>query len=371
MVTHKTIKKSFFEIFNSIQSIHSISNQLTKISFLENSQCIFTKVDSKYEEINNLSEKLYELIVKLKDQKKQIESFSNYQGKLELAKQVAHDIRSPLSALNMVAFTLDQIPEERRLLIRNAIQRINDIANALLEKSNREDSHWKKTTANASNLSLKFRTEHLPTVIDVIISEKRMQFRDQINISLESDLLNSYGSFANVNGAELKRVVSNLINNSVEAFVNQTGKVLVSVKNEKDLIKIIISDNGKGIPIHILQKLGEEGVTYGKEGTNSGFGLGIYHAKKTIESFDGIFKIDSQEESGTTISIIFPKIKTPAWFMERIFITTGVSIVSVDDDLSIHGIWRGRLHSLGHDLKRFNHLSFTSGEEFKKWIHSK
>jgi signal transduction histidine kinase len=52
----------------------------------------------------------------------------------EVASQVAHDIRSPLSALNMVSSELGEVPEEKRLLIRNSIQRINDIANDLLAK---------------------------------------------------------------------------------------------------------------------------------------------------------------------------------------------------------------------------------------------
>src|SRR5262249_4633779 len=53
----------------------------------------------------------------------------------EVAKQVSHDIRSPLAALNMFLPAAEEIAEEQRLVVRNAIQRIQDIANDLLHKS--------------------------------------------------------------------------------------------------------------------------------------------------------------------------------------------------------------------------------------------
>ena len=59
-------------------------------------------------------------------------------------------------------------------------------------------------------------------VIESVLSEKRTQYRNKMNINIISDLgPNSYGLFSKINKAELKRVLSNLINNSVEAF--ETG----------------------------------------------------------------------------------------------------------------------------------------------------
>jgi signal transduction histidine kinase len=52
-----------------------------------------------------------------------------------LASQVAHDIRSPLAALEMVNEELSALPEDLRLLVRNAVGRIKDISNNLLESN--------------------------------------------------------------------------------------------------------------------------------------------------------------------------------------------------------------------------------------------
>jgi|GEM_PF-934132 len=312
---------------------------------------------------------------------------------VSIAKQVAHDIRSPLSALTMLSDAFNLVPEEKRLIIRGAIQRINDIANDLLQKSKENASDAKNNTSLAqknqiqqqsptdtsnTNKNLKTQIELLPAVVDLIISEKRIQYRDKMNVEITSDFSHSYGEFAEINANELKRVLSNLINNSVEAFAQQTGKIIVSIQNDQNsdqnsiqnTVSIVVRDNGKGIPPQILAKLGEKGISFGKEGTASGSGLGIYHAKNTIESFNGKFEVLSRVGVGTTITMSFPKAVAPSWFVEKLILPSGSQVVSLDDDLSIHQIWKGLLQSLNAESFGIELLSFTSGNEFKNYIVS-
>jgi len=298
----------------------------------------------------------------------------------DLARQVAHDIRSPLSALTMLSDAFNSVPEEKRLIIRGAIQRINDIANDLLQKSKEKatESHdipqQAQKTNSVDNLSkthtLKTQIELTPAVVDLIVSEKRIQYRDKIDVEIISDFSNSYGDFVEINANELKRVLSNLINNSVEAFLDAKGKVMVSIQSDNSNVSIIVRDNGRGIPEHILAKLGEKGVSHGKEGTASGSGLGIYHAKQSVESFIGKFEIQSKRGLGTTITMNFPKAAVPNWFVEKLVLKTNMHVISLDDDLSIHQIWKGRLQSLNADSSGITHLSFTSGQEFKNYVES-
>ena len=279
-----------------------------------------------------------------------------------VAKQVSHDIRSPLSALNMVLGQLKEVPEHQRLIIRNSVNRINDIANTLLQKSKEVGP---KSEHQSQDDSVKLNIELLPALIDTLISEKRIQFRDKIGIEIEADLQNSYGAFANINATEMKRVLSNLINNAIEAFVNESGRVVVAICNQVDSVVLTVKDNGKGIPKHILAKLGEMGVTHGKEGTQSGSGLGVYHAKKTVESFGGKFEISSIEGSGTTFTMTFPAATKPKWFVEKLILNPNSPLISLDDDVSIHNIWRGRFQSVSVSKHKIEHLTFTSGDEFK------
>lgn len=287
-----------------------------------------------------------------------------------ISKQVAHDIRSPLAALNVAMSTISGLEEYNRVLMRNAISRINDIANQLLGKSN---ATYVGKMNSTGALGAKSEDCHvlmpalLAPLVDSIVSEKRVLFRSMQMVDIEADLKEAYGLFANVNEVELKRVISNLINNSVEAFVEGRGQVVVSIRALAERLAIIISDNGKGIPKSLLARLGEMGFSYGKESTKSGAGLGLFHAKETIKSFGGNFKISSEEGVGTTIEITLPKVKPPDWFVEKLVISVGSMIISVDDDLSIHGIWRGRYDSLGICAPVAQYLSFTSGADFKAW----
>lgn len=289
-----------------------------------------------------------------------------------LAKQVAHDIRSPLSALSMVSGALKDIPEDKRLLIRNAVQRINDIANDLLAKSRSTVIGGESISSKEQFRSFQGESEILllPALVDSLVSEKRSQFRDHINVRIEADFKDSFGAFVAAESKELMRLLSNLINNSVEAFKDQTGDVIVSVRSYQEIVQIGICDSGCGIPSDVLQKLGEAGVSYGKEGVESGSGLGVYHAKKYIEGIGGNFNISSQVGVGTIIDIKLPKVPAPSWFLSSIQLHSGMTIVALDDDLTIHQIWKSRLQSRQIVQQTIILQSFTSAYEFKNFMHT-
>lgn len=306
---------------------------------------------------------------------KRLEDQLQYSRKFEeIARQVSHDIRSPLSALNMVSSTLKEIPEETRLLVRSATQRINDIANDLLQRGTKSTSGISSEGVDQSGVNSKLGIEHIPILIDMIVSEKRMQFKKYENISIDFQLnfQESFLFFSSVNANEIKRALSNLMNNSIEAFDDHSGNTVIKLsrfqRKNKYLIEIIVQDNGKGIPKHILDKLGQSGVTYGKENTQSGSGLGVYHAKKTIESFGGEFSIDSTEGKGTTVSILLPLAEAPDWFAQKINLAGKKYLVTLDDDSSIHQIWIERLSTAAG--LNIEHIKFQSGESFEKYVNS-
>lgn len=302
---------------------------------------------------------------------------------VSVASQVAHDIRSPLTALNMVLGTIDKMPEDKRLVVRSAIQRINDIANSLLTKG-REKSE--KTNASGTDLTaegekiLPPSQVMLSTLVDTLVSEKRIQYRDKIGIQIDVDLSKSYGLFVVISSTELTRVLSNLINNSVEALPQEAGRILVTLDEFQNKVRLQVKDNGKGIPPEILQKLGGEGFSFGKEAAfASGFGLGLSHAHSALKVAGGSLQIlsstsiqqnskESPEQLGTTVTILLPKSQPPSWFVGRLEVPAGTQIVALDDDQSIHNVWRGRLSSLeSRSHKHVDLLSFTSAETFSKW----
>ena len=187
-------------------------------------------------------------------------------------------------------------------------------------------------------------------------------------MKIEADFKSSYGAFVKADGKDLMRLLSNLINNSVEAFADKTGEVTVAVRAYRETIHLSVRDNGRGIPPEVLKRLGEAGVTHGKEGTESGSGLGVYHAKKSVEAIGGKFNIASQVGMGTQMDILLPRTETPVWFPESIKLKSGTVVCCLDDDLTIHQIWKGRLDSMQAFGKNIQIQNFTSATEFKQFV---
>lgn len=290
----------------------------------------------------------------------------------KIASQVAHDIRSPLAALSVVASELSELPEETRILIRSAVQRIDDIANDLALRKGREKDgadldHNKENSLQVCLLS---------GLIESLVSEKRMQHRSKLHVKIESNLgSKAYGLFAKVQPAEFKRVLSNLINNAVEAM-DQNGKVVLSLSApHDDMVQITVSDNGKGIPKEILPKIMKKGATFGKEQEKqSGSGLGLYHASECLKSWGGDIKIESKflgddesarTEHGTIVTIFLKKEPVPSWFVPELTVGIDTLLVIVDDDNSIHQIWNNRLEAIRPGFTNIMH--FTSPEAIISW----
>ncbi len=279
-----------------------------------------------------------------------------------LASQVAHDIRSPLAALDSVLKDIGQLPEDKRIIVRGAASRIRDIANDLVRRNQQTIEMRVGPNAADSHFLL---AQLVSALIEPLITEKRMQFRSKIDLEIEGRFdASAYGLFIRVQPVELKRVLSNLINNAVEA-VGDKGSVVVALDSKGDEVIIKVQDNGQGIPPEILAKLGQKGETHGKTG---GSGLGLYHAKTAVQSWQGSLAIESKAGEGTTITVKLPKAQAPDWFVSRLILESGKPIVILDDDASIHQVWQGRLDSLRVKEHGIEALHFSVPDEFRGWV---
>ena len=257
----------------------------------------------------------------------------------KLSAQVAHDIRSPLSALDSVIKDVEQLPGETRLVVQSAIGRIREIADDLIDRNRQM-----KTEGGTAQAGPAPAPQLLTALIEPLIAEKHLQFRSQPGITIEAGFGPDPRLSASVQPAEFKRLLSNLINNAVEALGDK-GNVLLSLTTESDVIKLQIQDNGKGIPAEILKKLGQRGETHGKEG---GSGLGLYYARTTVQSWGGNLSIESTEGKGTVVTITLPMATQPAQSDQA-----GNSAVLIDDDALVRMSWKLAARKSGVDLHAF------------------
>ncbi len=277
----------------------------------------------------------------------------------ETAIQVAHDIRSPLAVLDMLAKDLTGIAEDRRNKIRNAARRINDICNNLLLQHNIKISNTK------CNEPIQIKPEYITSILEYIVSEKRIQYS---NKNITFDLMiddNAHNVFVKLKISEFSRVISNLINNSVEA-ISKDGQVLVKLTKNMENIKIIIKDNGCGIPSSLLPQIIHEGVSFGKK---DGHGLGVSYAVKSIESWGGEYNIKSECNKGTEFEIYIPSSEPAKWFLSNIVISEDSTIIILDDDQTIHDIWNTRLKNLFHDINMIKVINCKNYQYFAEYYN--
>jgi signal transduction histidine kinase len=314
-------------------------------------------------DFENLFQKFKKMTDRVSELTESEKNLAIHKAENELSDQVAHDIRSPLSALDMMISISNELPEDKRTLLRNAVNRIRDIANTLNQrklKNNESQFHLSQEFSIVSHCELVY------PVLDYLASEKRLQYRDlvdlQINLYQNSDC---YGLFASFDVNEFKRVISNIINNSVESFNNGKGIVSIKIFKEDNFLTVEINDNGIGIPESTLIKLGTRGATFNKKG---GTGLGLYHAKCSAEKWGGKLSVSSEVGIGTTVKIKLPAMNTPNWFLPKLFLHPESTLVILDDDQSIHQIWKDRLNHF--ESYKINLIHLTTPQDFRDFYKS-
>ena len=269
----------------------------------------------------------------------------------KLASQVAHDIRSPLAALNVISESLTSLPETHRTLVRTAIDRIEDIANSLLS------AHRRQVIPQA--------VAWLPSLVESIVSEKRVQFRRNFNIQMEMKIdSDGYGAFSRIDAADFKRLLSNLLNNAMESIEGR-GSVEICLSRRTGRVIIDIKDTGRGIPEEILPRLMQRGVTVGKDAGN---GLGLFHARTSLEKWgwrDGDELRSRRRNNGFDNAA-----RSAGAGLVRSFSVSEKEFQGgdiLDDDSSIHHVWKNRLNPFlsSNDLS-LNH--FSNSGDFSSWL---
>jgi signal transduction histidine kinase len=282
-----------------------------------------------------------------------LESVQNIQKlKDEQAKRFAHDIRSPLAALKVLKDIISpSVPEDQGTLLKHAIVRINDLANTVLPK----------LVDGNRVLTNEVTPVFLWPVVDKIISEKKIEFKHIGDFAID---VNSHSNIFDLcvmcNETEMARVLSNLINNSIQARQeNQTLKIELQIELSGHEVAIILKDNGKGISEEHVVKVFDKGFTFGKSG---GMGIGLSSSRQLIESWKGKIFLQSQKEVGTVVTISLPKAIQPDWLLTKLNLKNIDQIVVIDDQPFVTETWKQKLQGIALSER------ITWIQNIKDWI---
>lgn len=276
----------------------------------------------------------------------------------KIAEQLAHDIRSPLASMQIIAKSCTEIPEAERIALREATLTITDIANNLLNRYQNKES-------DSSTLE-----ERKPILVSALLlqllADKKYQYAD-VALKLDHDFSqNGYFAFVRIAPTSLKRAVSNLINNAVDAFSPEGGKVVLKLDATPEWVKIIIQDNGKGMSPELIDKIRQNiAITEGKP---DGHGIGLTQVRETLTENQGELHIESEIGAGSTVTMLFPRCTSPAWIADEIKLSPANLVVILDDDSSIHGAWDAHLEAVLKQEATIKVKHFMRGDAVLSYI---
>lgn len=208
----------------------------------------------------------------------------------EMAKQVAHEIKNPLTPMKLALQQLiisyqdkshdfDKLFEKVSKTVLNQIDNLNQIAS--------EFSRFAKMP------SLKIE------IVDLVVSLNdtiNMFVHEKTLIEVKTNLTNAE---IEADVSQLRRMIINLIRNAMQAGAT---KINIELSKVDDYYQVLFSDNGKGITEEVRTKIFNENFTTKKQG----MGLGLSLAKRFIESINGEIELYSTSSNGTTFKIIIP-----------------------------------------------------------------
>jgi signal transduction histidine kinase len=213
----------------------------------------------------------------------------------EMAKQVAHEIKNPLTPMKLSVQHLqrswndnkENFDEYLQKVTRTLIEQIDNLSFIASEFSNFAkmpkaiNEETDIVDSIRSTLNLFTNTESVDFVFEHE-SERIPVFADR---------------------EQLSRVFINLIKNAIQSIPdNRSGRIAITLVQSRNMVRISITDNGKGIPEELQNKLFTPSFTT----KSSGMGLGLSIVKSIIESFGGNITFNTKVNHGTTFLIELP-----------------------------------------------------------------
>lgn len=214
-----------------------------------------------------------------------------------LARWMAHEIRNPLSSLNInIELLREELMEEAQL---HQKEEILSLLSFISHETLRLENNLKDFLDFNRLPPLNFEWVQLNEVLDSIVRllgpdaqmrNARIETHFQKNLPL-----------VKIDVSQISLVLSNLIINSIQA-VNEKGEIHLFTRGSKKNVFIVIQDNGVGISREHLPKIFD--FMFSTKPMGSGLGLSI--AKKIISDHHGEISVKSEVNKGSTFRIRFP-----------------------------------------------------------------
>ena len=273
------------------RSINSISDRMQQTRLNERNEKIM--LGSASSEIEVLVDAYNSMIDQLEESAAKLAKSEREQAWREMAKQVAHEIKNPLTPMRLTVQSFERKfnPDDE-----NIKEKLAEYSQTLIQQIDVMSSIASAFSDFAKMPSQKRERINVVSVVKLAL--------DIFNEDYISYLPSEDEIYANLDKTQLIRIVNNLVKNATQAADKEENPLIeVKVISDAKNVTILVSDNGKGIPDDVKDLIFEPKFTT----KTSGMGLGLGMIKNIIEAYDGSISFTSRVGEGTVFTVILPK----------------------------------------------------------------
>lgn len=274
-----------------VRSISGISEQMLNLNLNEDfTPIVYHNEDELLPLVNSYNKSL-----RMIEEQKQLLSYKEKESAWrEMAKQVAHEVKNPLTPMKLLMQNFERKFDKNAPDVE---ERVKKLSHSITEQI---DLIVNVANAFSEFTKLPERVDEQIGVNQELVSAIQV-FNENGEISFEASQEEIFITF---DKNYFLRIMSNIILNAQQAKSDERPlNISVGVESINKKIKIEIEDNGVGIPRERLERIFEPNFTT----KNSGTGLGLTMVKRMIEDYKGEITITSEEGKGTKVVIIIPK----------------------------------------------------------------
>ena len=273
------------------KSLKTISDKINTTRLEKRNQKI--EINDTSEEISTLVNSYNSMIDELEESAIQLAKSEREQAWREMAKQVAHEIKNPLTPMRL---TVQNFQRKFNPNDENIHTNVDEYSKTLIQQI---DTMSSIASAFSNFAKMPAQQNETLNVVKIVKLALDIFNEDYIVFKAEEEEV-----IAKFDRTQLIRVVTNLVKNSIQSIPdNRTPKVVVHVKTKGDKVIITVADNGSGILEENIEKVFEPKFTT----KTSGMGLGLAMVKNIVETHKGSITFISKKDKGTTFKVSFPK----------------------------------------------------------------
>ncbi|MFL1894343.1 sensor histidine kinase [Aquimarina sp. 2-A2] len=291
-----------FMLFIAIAIAYFLSNYITRSLKTISDTIDQTRLDKRNKRIaiGNASAEIYSLVDAYNSMIDELEESAVKLAKnereaawREMAKQVAHEIKNPLTPMRLTVQSFDRKFDPADPDIR---QKVQEYSKTLIQQI---DTMSSIASAFSNFAQMPAQKSEMLDVVKITRLALDIFNEDYIVFPSEEEEI-----VAKFDRTQLIRVVTNLVKNAIQAIPHdRTPKIMVNVYTEEEKVVITVSDNGIGISEENITKIFEPKFTT----KTSGMGLGLGMVKNIVETYKGSITFTSQEHRGTVFIVKFPR----------------------------------------------------------------